>query len=245
MQLHRPTLWALPMSALLSILLCQTAFAEEATGNRYNLPRDYTSEVSSAEAYLLTNGAHEYKDRDDEDNTSHHNRKKTVIFDVRTVEEYVAGHPRKSYSIPFPHIQSRPWKPDYFGQNPKDFYDYVAAKFPNRDTPILTLCRTGYRSVLAANILANPSKWVPEYAGMDMPAYTNVRNIWEGFVGNHKTYTYTDQDGNTVELNLDLNNDGLITDADRDGWSNYQGLPYSLKLKKKRLYFPYLDLYFL
>lgn len=240
MRLFKTYLLTLPVGVLLSIFLCQTAFAE-ATGNRYNLPRDYTSEVSSAEAYLLTNGAHEYKDRDDEDNTSHHNRKKTVIFDVRTVEEYVAGHPRKSYNIPFPHIQSRPNKTDYIGQNPKDFYDYVAAKFPDRDTPILTLCRTGYRSVLAANILANPSAWVPEYEGMDMPGYTNVRNIWEGFVGNHKTYTDLDDE----TFLLDLNNDGQITDADRDGWSNYQGLPYSLKLKKKRLYLPYLDLYFL
>jgi len=222
------------------MFLCQTAFAE-ATGNRYNLPRDYKSEVSSAESYVLTNVEHEYKDRDDNDHHGDRDKAKTVIIDVRTVEEYVAGHPRKSHNIPFPHIQSRPNRPDYIGQNPKDFYDYVAAHFPNRDAPILTLCRTGFRSVLAANILANPSVWVPEYAGMDMPAYTNVRNIWEGFVGNHKTYT--DVDGN--DFSMDVNNDGEITDADRDGWSNYQGLPISLKLKKKRLYLPYLDLYYL
>lgn len=242
MQLHRSALLALlalPVSALLSMFISQAAFAE-ATGNRYNLPRDYTSEVSAAEAYVLTNVEHEYKDRDDEDNTGTHDRHKTVIFDVRTIEEHVAGHPRKSYNIPFPHIQSRPNRADYIGQNPKDFFDYVAANFPDRDIPILTLCRTGYRSVLAANILANPSAWVPEYAAMDIAGYTNVRNIWEGFIGNTKTLT--DLDGNTFEM--DVNNDGLITVADRDGWANYQGLPYSLKLKKKRLYRPYLDLYF-
>lgn len=238
MQLHRKKILTLPISVLLSVFISHTAFAE-ATGNRYNLPRDYTSEVSSAEAYVLSNVEHEYKDRDDEDNTGNHDQGKTVIFDVRTIEEYVAGHPRKSHNIPFPHIQSRPNREDYIGQNPKDFFDYVAANFPDRDTPILTLCRTGYRSVLAANILANPSAWVAEYAGMDIPGYTNVRNIWEGFVGNHKTYT--DLDGNTFDM--DVNNDGLITDADRDGWSNYQGLPWSLKLNKKRLYTPYLDLY--
>lgn len=239
MQSFKTYLLAFPVGALLSIFLCQTAFAE-ATGNRYNLPRDYKSEVSSAEAYVRTNVEHEYRDRDDTDNHGDSDKTKTVIIDVRTVEEYTAGHPRKSYNIPFPHIQSRPNRDNYIGQNPKDFYDYVAATFPDRDTPILTLCRTGYRSVLAANILANPSAWVPEYAGMDMPGYTNVRNIWEGFVGNPKTYT--DLDDNSFQL--DVNNDGLITDADRDGWSNYQGLPYSLKLKKKRLYLPYLDLYF-
>lgn len=236
MKMHRTIL----SGFLVSLLLHSTAFAE-ATGNRYNLPRDYASEVSSAEAYILTNVEHEYKDRDDDDHRGDHDRQKTVLIDVRTVEEYVAGHPRKSYNIPFPHIQSRPNRTDYIGQNPKDFYDYVAAKFPDRSTPILTLCRTGYRSVLAANILANPSAWVPEYADMDMPGYTNVRNIWEGFVGNHKTYV--DVDNNSFPM--DVNNDGAITDADRDGWSHYQGLPYSLKLKKKRLYLPYLDLYFL
>ena len=239
MKMHRNHLSALPIAALLSLFLTQSAFAE-ATGNRYNLPRDYKSEVSSAEAFVLTNVEHEYKDHDDKDHHAGDKHGKTIIIDVRTVEEYVAGHPRKAHNIPFPHIQSRPNNSDYIGQNPKDFYDYVAAKFPDRDTPILTLCRTGYRSVLAANILANPSAWVPEYADMDMPGYTNVRNIWEGFVGNTKTFT--DLDGNTFDL--DVNNDGLITDADRDGWSNYQGLPYSLKLKKQRLYLPYLDLYF-
>lgn len=239
MRLHRLTLLAIPISAILSMFINQLAYAE-ATGNRYNLPRDYKSEVSSAEAYVLTNVEHEYNDRDDDDHHGDKNKVKTVIIDVRTIEEHVAGHPRKAYNIPFPHIQSRPNKPDYIGQNPKDFYDYVAATFPHRDTPILTLCRTGFRSVLAANILANPSAWVPEYADMNMPGYTNVRNIWEGFTGNPKTYTDLDE----ITYNLDVNNDGLITEADSDGWANYQGLPYSLRLQKKRLYAPYLDLYF-
>lgn len=231
MQLHRHFLKPISIGALLSLLLCSQVFAA-ATGNRYNLPRDYMSEVSSAEAYIITNA---------ERQREHHGKDhKVVILDVRTVEEYVAGHPRKAYNIPFPHIQSRPNRPDYIGQNPKDFFDYVAAKFPDHNITILTLCRTGYRSVLAANILANPSVWVPEYAGMEIEGYPNVRNIWEGFVGNPKTYT--DLNGDTFEL--DVNNDGQITDADRDGWSNYQGLPYSFKLKKKRLYLPYLDLYF-
>lgn len=236
MQTHRRILSSLSIITLLATLLNSTAFAE-ATGNRYNLPRDYQSEVSAAEAYILTTVKREHDERGHD---RHDNRNKTVIIDVRTIEEYVAGHPRKAYNIPYPHIQSRPNRPDYIGQNPKDFFDYVAATFPDRDTPILTLCRTGYRSVLAANILANPSAWVPEYAGMDIEGYTRVRNIWEGFVGNPKTYT--DLDGNTFEL--DVNNDGQITDADRDGWANYQGLPYSLKLKKRRLYLPYLELYF-
>jgi rhodanese-related sulfurtransferase len=233
---------------LLSLGISASAFAE-ATGNRYNLPRDYTGEVSSAKAYLLAIA--------DEDGDKHHRKGKrhehdgddndVIIIDVRTVEEHVAGHPKDSFNIPYPHIQGRPNKTDpvYIGQNPKDFYDYVAVQFPDRNIPILTLCRTGYRSVLAANILANPAEWVPEYkaakeAGMDVPAgYTNVRNIWEGFIGNYKTFT--NDDGET--FNLDLDNDGAFTDADKDGWANYQGLPVSLKIEEDRIYQPYSYLY--
>lgn len=234
---------------LLSFIFSTSVFAE-ATGNRYNLPRDYAGEVSSAKAYLLA-----VADDDDDDHkkgkhNKHNEDDDVTIIDVRTVEEYVAGHPEDSFNIPYPHIQSRPNRTDpvYIGQNPKDFYDYVAAQFPDRDTPILTLCRTGFRSVLAANILANPGEWVPEYkdakeAGMDVPAgYTNVRNIWEGFVGNHKTITET-TDGVSVELALDLDNDGAITDADRDGWSNYQELPVSMEIEDDLIYQPYSYLY--
>jgi len=233
-------------------LSVSTSVLAEATGNRYNLPRDYAGEVSSAKAYLLA-----IADEDDDD--KHHKKGKrhkhhdeddndVIIIDVRTIEEHVAGHPEDSFNIPYPHIQSRPniTEPVYIGQNPKDFYDYVAAQFPDRSIPILTLCRTGFRSVLAANILANPGEWVPEYkaakeAGMDVPAgYTNVRNIWEGFIGNHKTLT-DPNDG--VTYNLDLDNDGAITDADRDGWAHYQGLPVSFEIEDDRIYQPYSYLY--
>ena len=95
--------------------------------------------------------------------------------------------------------------------------------FPDKETPILTICRTGYRSVLAANLLAE--------AG-----YVNVRNIWQGFVGQLKT--------DTVGNVLDLNNDGEFDDADKDGWASFQGLPWTTDLvPKKLLYMPYYDLY--
>ncbi|MDH5369631.1 MAG: hypothetical protein OEW99_06380, partial [Gammaproteobacteria bacterium] len=137
--------------------------------------------------------------------------------------EYGAGHPDKSLNIPFPHIHSRPNREGYVGQNPEQFVSDVIAAFPDRSTPILTLCRTGYRSVLAANLLAD--------AG-----YTNVRNIWQGFVGNHKV--------DTAGITLDVNNDGTINDSDRDGWLNYQELPYSTKLSPRLIYAPYEYLYY-
>lgn len=183
-----------------------------AEGNRYDLPRNYHSEVSAAKAYILTNH--------NKGNVGKSDFANAVIIDVRTVEEYGAGHPPKSANIPFPHIHSRPSSPDvYIGQDPDQFVSDVIAAYPDRNTRILTLCRTGYRSVLAANLLAD--------AG-----YTHVRNIWQGFVGRTKV----DTAGNT----LDLNNNGDDGDAgDLDGWSGYQELPVSTKLLPNLIYAPY------
>jgi rhodanese-related sulfurtransferase len=200
--------------ALLALTASMNVYAE---GNRYDLPRNYHSEISAAKAYILTNH--------DKGNVGKSDFANAVLIDVRTVEEYGAGHPPKSYNIPFPHIHSRPNDPDiYIGQEPEQFvYDVIAA-FPDKSTPILTLCRTGYRSVLAGNLLAD--------AG-----YTNVRNIWQGFVGNTKV----DTAGNT----LDLNNDGVDgDDGDKDGWSGYQELPVSTKLLPQLIYAPYEYLYY-
>ena len=199
-----------------TILALITSFNVYAEGNRYDLPRNYHSEISAAKAYILTNH--------DKGNVEKSEFANAVIIDVRTVEEYAAGHPPKSYNIPFPHIQSRPNRPDYIGQDPVQFINDVLAAFPDSSTPILTLCRTGYRSVLAANLLAD--------AG-----YINVRNIWQGFVGRTKV----DTAGNT----LDLNNNGIDGDAgDNDGWSGYQELPFSTKLLPQLIYAPYEYLYY-
>lgn len=199
---------------LFALAATGNAYAE---GNRYDLPRNYHSEVSAAKAYILTNH--------DKGNVRKSEFGNAVIIDVRTVEEYGAGHPPKSSNIPFPHIHSRPNKPEiYIPQLPEQFVNDVIAAFPDRNTPILTLCRTGYRSVLAANLLAD--------AG-----YSNVRNIWQGFVGRTKV----DTAGNT----LDLNNNGVDGDAgDNDGWSGYQELPFSTKLLPQLIYAPYEYLYY-
>ncbi|MDH5424798.1 MAG: rhodanese-like domain-containing protein [Gammaproteobacteria bacterium] len=204
------------MSGYLLLALTTSAYVY-ADGNRYDLPRNYHSEVSAAKAYILTNH--------DKGNVGESEFNNAIIIDVRTVEEYGAGHPPKASNIPFPHIHSRPNKPDiYIPQLPEQFVSDVIAAYPDRNTPILTLCRTGYRSVLAANLLAD--------AG-----YTNVRNIWQGFVGNTKV--------DTVGNVLDLNNNGIDGDAgDRDGWSGYQELPVSTKLLPQLIYAPYEYLYY-
>ena len=201
-----------------------SVIADGLDGNRYSdsLYRDYQSEISASRAYLST-----------KDNGHHHGRKhkKAIIIDVRTIEEHVGGHPPKAYSIPFPHIfnrQHNPDKGDYIAQDPDDFVSAVNALDLDKDTLIITMCRTGYRSVLAGNLLA-------------AEGYTNVQNMWEGFKGRLKQ--------NLLGEDLDLDGNGVVDGSDPysgdlDGWANYQGLPVSMKLKHRRLYKPYMSMYY-
>ncbi|MEW6611490.1 MAG: rhodanese-like domain-containing protein [Pseudomonadota bacterium] len=212
-----------------TLLAASTALAADPSyGNRYGLERYYHSEISAAKAFLLTHY--------DRGNVSRDAFRNAVLIDVRTIPEYVAGHPDMALNIPYPHINTTNTKdPQYIAQNPKTFFDTVASRIPDRDTPILTLCRTGHRSVLAANILADPGRYIPEYQGK-VPGYKKVRNIWEGFEGNYKV--------DTANHLLDVNHDGQLTDADKDGWKNYQELPYSTRLIPQLLYQPYIHLYY-
>lgn len=197
-----------------------------AEGSRYDLPRSYHSEISSAKAYLETK------------------RKKAVLIDVRRLREHAAGHPKKSYNVPFPHIVGSN------DQDPSVLYNQVYNIVEGKtDTLIMTLCRTGFRSVLAANILADPAAY-----GIDGPAFTNVRNIWEGFVGRYMEAYHPAAvlGGQYLDLN---NNDVLDADTadvythtkdanpDKDGWRNYQELPWSTKLRASRVYLNDLSLY--
>jgi rhodanese-related sulfurtransferase len=235
----------LSISMALSMAAGGTALAD--LGNRYGLPQIYQSEISAAEAYVVTSH--------DKGNKTGNEYANAVIIDVRATEEHAAGHPPKSYSIPFPHVKSRPSEANdsngYIGYdlsydddicfvdgcdddtnkdgtlNPDDYVAYVKSVFPDLDTPILTMCATGYRSVQAANLLTR--------AG-----YTNVRNIWEGYTGQPK-YAY--QGGNIVlppvQLDLDHNN----ATVDKDGWAGFQGLPTSTKIHPQRIDSRFSDLY--
>jgi hypothetical protein len=86
--------------------------------------------------------------------------------------------------------------------------------------------------------------------------FTDVYNIWEGFVGNLK-YAYVsstgsiflDTNGNPVPLDLD--NDGEVAhdadyadvyeevkdaNSDKDGWRNFQALPWTTKIRRPQAY---------
>lgn len=223
----------LPLTIAVFCLLPVSVFADGIDGNRYSniLTRAYHSEISAASAYLNTTDGDKHERRKHRKHRKHHDDEQQAVFiDVRTVEEYVGGHPRYSYSIPFPHIYNRQHNPDkgeYIPQDPADFVAAVNALDLPKDTLIITMCRTGYRSVLAGNLLA-------------AEGYTNVRNLWQGFVGRLKQ--------NLVGDDLDLDGDGVVDSTpysgDLDGWANYQGLPVSMKLKYRLLYEPYISLYF-
>ena len=212
----------LGLAAALSLTISGQSLAE---GSRYDLPREYHSEISSAKAYL------EMK------------KEEAVLVDVRRLREYAAGHPEKAFNVPYPH------KVDSNDQKGKEdevywaIYNIVNGK---TDTPIMTLCRTGFRSVLVANILADPQNTSGDPNRPVIPdaiPFTNVRNIWEGFVGRYKAV-----DG-TADSFLDLNNNDVLDEdvadvyshtkdanPDKDGWRNYQQLPWDTKLHVNRVY---------
>ena len=212
----------------LAVAVCSWSGIAAAEGNRHGLARRYHSEISAAKAYLLTSHSRgqDSKRRDDGEDDDRGHRKDpwagAVLIDVRDVNEYAAGHPDDAVSIPFPHIYKRPGNLEYQAQTPEGFLAAVMEALPDKNTPILLLCRTGLRSIAAGNILAD--------AG-----YGFVRNIWEGFVGLNRT----DSTGAIV----DMNNDGVISDADLDGWSMFFELPYSTELRSTLLYRPAEHLY--
>ncbi|QKT03960.1 hypothetical protein HUS23_09100 [Ectothiorhodospiraceae bacterium 2226] len=187
-----------------------------ADGNRYERERNYHSEVSVSEAYVLTT----YGRQNGADNAGTPN---PVLLDVRSIGEYVAGHPDKALHVPYPRIHPTVDPTLSNEEKARLLVEGVKAAVPDLDTPLLVLCRTGARSIAAANILTE--------AG-----YTHVRNIWEGFEGMPKTGV----NGNL----LDLNNDGVIDERDWDGWKNFAGLPYSTKLRPTLIYQPLQHLYY-
>lgn len=241
-----------PNKTLMAIAIgaCMTGSAyvaaqELGDGNRYNRDRYYHSEISNSEAYLAMM-----------QNTA-------VILDVRTLREYSAGHPERAYNVPYPNI--------YGGgdQDPEEFYwqvyDIVNG---NTDTPVVTMCRTGSRSIAAGNILAlggilvdDPNSDDPEDKVLQEfgPPFTNVRNHWQGFVG-QPLYAFAggtiafDENGDPIPL--DLNNNGeLDTDTadvfshtkdanpDKDGWRNFARLPFSTQIRRPLAYMNDVSLY--
>ena len=235
----RTRIVALAIPAFAAALFPATARADEPPcpfyENRSGLCGSYHSEISPARAFADTialRGSWAEPSR------------RAVILDVRSTPEYKAGHPEHAYNVPYPYIyqacDASGRSPDgacakakvaEIAQDPVAFADYVESIIPDKTTPIYTLCRTGVRSVGAANVLTDRG-------------YTNVRNIWEGFVGIYLTAPKVQADGSVKVQPVDLNHDGVLTDEDKNGWRYHQGLPYETRLLPPLLYQPYAYLYY-
>ena len=61
-----------------------------------------------------------------------------ILLDVRTLEEYEEGHIANSILVPYTEVETA-----------------ASRKLPNQDVRILLYCRSGRRSAIAAETLAN------------------------------------------------------------------------------------------
>ncbi|MBM3512713.1 MAG: rhodanese-like domain-containing protein, partial [Alphaproteobacteria bacterium] len=104
-----------------------------AEGNRYGYPRDYKSDISPAAAHQeLTKN------------------KKSVLIDVRSVEEFASGHPPMAEHVPYPTARGRGRDdPNLVRVAPEEFLADILAKIPDKSTPIITMCSGGGRSAMA------------------------------------------------------------------------------------------------
>ena len=129
------------------------------------------------------------------------------IFDVRTLEEYVyIGHAPMAWNIPLM-SQTHEWDADkgYFAMQPNpDFVSLVKEVAGPIDT-VLVMCRSGGRSAIAVNMLAE--------AG-----FTNVYNITDGMEGD------VIKDPESVFKGQRLKN----------GWKN-SGVPWTYKIEPYRV----------
>lgn len=231
----RPAILAAGISLLATAYSAQLRAEEPCPffENRSGLCGYYHSEISPAEAFVDTVVKRGKWTRPS---------LQPVIIDVRSTSEYKAGHPEHAINVPHPYVyqycdaQGRTAdgacikSTGLIAQTNEDFVRYVESVVPDRNTPIYTLCRTGVRSVGAANLLTD--------AG-----YTQVRNIWEGFVGIYLTAPKKQADGSVLTLPVDLNHDGVLTDADKNGWRYHQALPYDTRLLPPLIYKPMSELY--
>jgi len=135
---------------------------------------------------------------------------KVKILDVRTQEEYLfVGHPAMAWNIPI-FFQSYEWDQakQKFPMKPNpDFMKQVRAVFQPNDT-ILVTCRSGGRSAMAVNKLAE--------AG-----YKYVYNITDGVEGDIVNDTESVFNGQRL----------------KNGWKN-SGLPYSYSIDPKLMLIP-------
>jgi rhodanese-related sulfurtransferase len=138
------------------------------------------------------------------------NPDKVMIIDVRTPEEYLfVGHPTMAWNIPV-FAQSYEWDAtkQQFPMKPlPDFVSRVQG-VAKPDAMVMVMCRSGGRSAMAVNFLAQ--------AG-----FKNVHNIIDGMEG---------------DANADSDNVAQAQPL-QDGWKN-SGCPWTKKPTREQMVLP-------
>jgi rhodanese-related sulfurtransferase len=135
---------------------------------------------------------------------------KVKILDVRTLEECLfVGHPTMAWKIPVA-VQCYEWDAEKKQFPMKPLPDFVerAKAVAKPDDTIMVMCRSGGRSAIAVNMLAE--------AG-----FKNVHNIVDGMEGD------TVEEPDSVFLGQRL----------RNGWKN-SGCPWTYKVTPDRMVLP-------
>jgi rhodanese-related sulfurtransferase len=98
----------------------------------------------------------------------------SIYLDVRSVQEFEAGHPEKSINIPIMHFAPG------VGMTPNEDFPAVVEANLSKDAKMVVGCKTGMRSARACDILSQMG-------------YTDIANVRGGFMG------MTDNFGRLVE----------------------------------------------
>jgi rhodanese-related sulfurtransferase len=86
-----------------------------------------------------------------------------IYLDVRSAPEFAQGHPAGAWNIPILHASA-------FGMRPNPEFAEVASRVLPKDALIVVGCKSGQRSLMAAQALAQSG-------------FTNVVNLEGGFGG--------------------------------------------------------------
>jgi rhodanese-related sulfurtransferase len=132
-----------------------------------------------------------------------------MVLDVRTTEEYIyVGHAPMAWNVPLA-SQTYDWDAEkqYFGFKPNPAFIAQVTEIAGVTDTILVMCRSGGRSAMAVNRLAE--------AG-----FTNVYQIIDGF------------EGDAVKDSESVYNGQRL----RNGWKN-SGIPWTYQLDPERMRF--------
>jgi rhodanese-related sulfurtransferase len=135
---------------------------------------------------------------------------KMTILDVRTLEEYLfVGHPAMAWKIPVA-VQIYEWDAEKKRFPMKPLPDFVSrvSEVAKPDDTILVMCRSGGRSAIAVNMLANDG-------------FKHIYNIIDGMEGD-----MVDDPGSI-----------FVGQRLKNGWKN-SGCPWTYKLTTDRMVLP-------